>query len=411
MKHSIKITLGTAKGELKPIRLRVSFNSLRVDLVTGISYEAKNFKDGKARNNTRNANRQTSVEVNLILAKQVEFIDKYFLQCELDRRHPQPDELKHLFAAKFKSAADGSTDILVIFDKYIKEKEQEKQLAYKSIITLQFIKKTLTEFDKNLTLKRITPTFLNDYKTYLEDTQRYKNTSIHVFVFMMKGFLNYLVKNKYINVEFAQRPTIKTIINETQSYLTHEELKRFFDCETRSEAEALSKDMFLFACFTGLRFSDLTALRKTDIQPTGIEIITKKTNKKIFIDLNRYSKQLIDKYTQEKYTPLKRLFPPISLAHYNNMLHALFERCGFDSTVTVTYFKGSERYEVQKKKYEILSSHSARRTFVVECLTKGIAPLVIIRWTGHSNLETLRPYIAIVDNLKRQEMSKFDTPL
>ena len=67
--------------------------------------------------------------------------------------------------------------------------------------------------------------------------------------------------------------------------------------------------------------------------------------------------------------------------------------------------------EETKKKYEILSSHSARRTFVVECLRKGIAPLVIIKWTGHSNLETLRPYIAIVDELKKSEMQKFDEEL
>ena len=47
----------------------------------------------------------------------------------------------------------------------------------------------------------------------------------------------------------------------------------------------------------------------------------------------------------------------------------------------------------------------------MECLRKGIAPLVIIKWTGHSNLETLRPYIAIVDELKKSEMQKFDDDL
>ncbi|MBP5367887.1 MAG: tyrosine-type recombinase/integrase [Bacteroidales bacterium] len=410
MKHSIKITLGTAKGELKPIRLRVSFCSQRVDLVTGMSYEESNFVNGKAKNNTKNANRQTAVEVNLMVAQMVEFIDKYFLQCELDHRRPKPDELKNLFAAQFKNATTNA-DILVVYDQYIKAKEKEKQLAYKSILTLQFIRKTLIEFDKNLTLKRITPTFLNDYKAYLEATNRYKNTSIHVFVFMMKGFLNYLNRNKYINVDFEQRTTIKRITNETQSFLTHQELKNFYNLEPQTPMEQLSKDMFLFACFTGLRFSDLSALRKSDIHPTQLEVVTKKTNKRIFIDLNHYSKELIEKYTADRYAALDTLFPSISLPHYNKILHALFLRCGFDSPVTLTYYKGSKRYETTQKKYEILSSHSARRTFVVECLQKGIAPLVIIRWTGHSNLETLSPYIAIVDNLKRQEMSKFDTPL
>ena len=412
MKHSIKITLGTAKGETKPIRLRVSFLSQRVDLVTGLSYEEKNFTNGKAKRNTVNANRQTAVEVNLLIAEQVEFIDTYFIQCQLDHRRPNPEELKLFFNNKFKSAASTiNADILVIYDQYIKQKEQEKQLAYKSILTLQFLRKSLIEYDKNLTLKQINPTFLNDYKSYLESTNKYKNTSIHVFVFLIKGFLNYLQKKHYINVEFEGLPTIKKITNETQSFLTHEELKIFYNIRCDTPTEQLSKDLFLFACFTGLRYSDLSALRKADIHQDHIEVVTKKTNKRILIDLNRYSLELIHKYTAPEYSGLKRLFPPISLAHYNNILHSLFTRCGFDTPVTLTYFKGSKRFEVVKKKFEILSSHSARRTFVVECLQKGIAPLVIIRWTGHSNLETLRPYIAIVDNLKRQEMSKFDTDL
>lgn len=69
---------------------------------------------------------------------------------------------------------------------------------------------------------------------------------------------------------------------------------------------------------------------------------------------------------------------------------------------------GSKRVEKIVPKWELLSSHTGRRTFVVNALRLGIPAEVIMRWTGHSSYEAMKPYVKIVDELKKEQMSKFD---
>ena len=111
MKHSVKVAFAKSANDLKPIRLRVSFNSYRVDLATGLSYEEKNFKNGKAKNNTMNANRQTAMEINFQLSKMIEVIDNYFIKCHLENRFPLPDELKKVFNAAIKNKQPTPTKV------------------------------------------------------------------------------------------------------------------------------------------------------------------------------------------------------------------------------------------------------------------------------------------------------------
>lgn len=55
-----------------------------------------------------------------------------------------------------------------------------------------------------------------------------------------------------------------------------------------------------------------------------------------------------------------------------------------------------------------MSSHIGRRTFIVNGLYLGIPAEVIMKWTGHKDYQTMKPYIAIVDVLKKTEMNKFN---
>lgn len=76
--------------------------------------------------------------------------------------------------------------------------------------------------------------------------------------------------------------------------------------------------------------------------------------------------------------------------------------------VRVVYFQGEMRKEKILPKYALLTTHVARRTFVVTALLLGIPAEVIMRWTGHSDFDAMKPYVKIVDELKVQSMSKFD---
>ena len=82
--------------------------------------------------------------------------------------------------------------------------------------------------------------------------------------------------------------------------------------------------------------------------------------------------------------------------------------CGIDKPVTEVYYKGNERIEEVKPKYEKICTHTARRTFISNALMKGIPVNVVMKWTGHSDYNAMKPYIAIADTAKKDEMDKFN---
>jgi integrase len=169
-------------------------------------------------------------------------------------------------------------------------------------------------------------------------------------------------------------------------------------------------DMFLFSCFSGLRFSDVSALRVGDVRDGRIRVVTQKTTAALEIELNQYTKKIYDKYIGVVGgSPDLLLFPPHTSQTCNRELKVCFRRLGLCRMVEKISFCGSERLQISAPLCDVVSFHAARRTFVVECLRRGIAPAVIMKWTGHSDYSAMKPYIEIVDSLKSSEMSKFDT--
>ena len=81
---------------------------------------------------------------------------------------------------------------------------------------------------------------------------------------------------------------------------------------------------------------------------------------------------------------------------------------GIDEPIRETSYKGSERIDKISPKYELIGTHTGRRTFIVNGLSRGIAPNIMMKWTGHSSYSTMKPYIDIVDSIKAAEMEKMN---
>lgn len=93
---------------------------------------------------------------------------------------------------------------------------------------------------------------------------------------------------------------------------------------------------------------------------------------------------------------------------YNNTLKRLSKRAGINGMVSKNLYGLDGRRTKRVEKWELMSSHVARKTFVVSALRLGIPAEVIMEWTGHSNYQTMKPYVEIVDELKAESMNKFD---
>lgn len=102
------------------------------------------------------------------------------------------------------------------------------------------------------------------------------------------------------------------------------------------------------------------------------------------------------------------VLPQISEQKCNTYLKEAAMLAQIDEPLRLVTFRGSERNEREVWKWEVVTTHCARRTFVVNSLWLGIPAEVIIKWTGHKNYEAMRPYIAIVDELRRTNMALYD---
>lgn len=78
------------------------------------------------------------------------------------------------------------------------------------------------------------------------------------------------------------------------------------------------------------------------------------------------------------------------------------------SLVTHSYYIGNGRHDDVQPKYKLISTHTARHTFIVTAISLGIPIPVIMEWTGHHNYNSMKPYIAIANATSRQAMALFN---
>ena len=167
-----------------------------------------------------------------------------------------------------------------------------------------------------------------------------------------------------------------------------------------------TRDLFCFCAFTGLRYSDMAALKRTDLTEDAINVITEKTDCSLKVPFNAYSRTIIEKYEDENY-PGNLALPVISNQKMNEYLKELCELCGFNTPVKYSYYKDNVRYDEVHPKWEVLGTHGGRRTFICAAIELGIPTTVIQKITGHANEAAMRPYIAITDKSKIDAMNKF----
>lgn len=173
------------------------------------------------------------------------------------------------------------------------------------------------------------------------------------------------------------------------------------------EDEEGGRDIFIFCCFSSLRWSDVHNLKKANLVNDCICITQQKTSKTVTIELNKYTRAILEKY-QDVELPGGAALPVVSNQKMNDAIKVLFKMAGLDKPTTKTYFIGNERRDVTLPLYERISTHVGRKTFVVTGLSSGLSPYTITQWTGHSSLKAMKPYMALADKVKKESMKKFD---
>lgn len=314
------------------------------------------------------------------------------------------------FSAKFSVISDEikkqfdkrGTSFFSIYDEFIKIKRLT--VSADALQKYERIKSLLQEFEKSsrtkLNFEKITPLFFDKFYSFLIEEKKLLNNTAHKNIQFLKTFLIWCNTNSYTDNKSYTTFKSKSEKNEV-IFLTEDELMTLYNLNPTTESLERVRDVFVFQCFTGVRYSDLENLSREDIDGPTWKLRTQKTRDIIEIPLNSYALSILDKY-RDWGSPL----PVISNQKFNKYIKDLCEEAKINTPVKIIQYKGNKREETIFKKFQVIGSHTARRTFISLSLQKGMSAEVIMSITGHTTYRMMQKYLKIADKQKRDEMDK-----
>jgi len=402
-----------------PIRMRVIYVGIRIDFSTGYRIDESKWESDKQRvkNGCANKLKQSSSEINGDLLKYYTDIQDIFKAFEVADITPTAEQLKSAFNKKCGKDISNETEselskvsFMNIFDEFLKECGTKNNWTDSTYEKFAAVKTHLTNFNSSLTFEVLDESSLSEYVNYLRDKKDLRNSTIGKQIGFLKWFLRWALKKGHHNNSAFElfKPKLKNTKKKV-IFLTWEELNKLREYKIPATKQYLERvrDVFLFTCFTGLRYSDVYNLKTSDIKDNHIEITTVKTADSLIIELNNHSKSIIEKY-KEVHFENNKVLPVITNQKMNDYLKELAEFAEINEPVGETYYKGNQRIDEVTPKHALLGTHAGRRTFICNALSLGIPPQVVMKWTGHSDYKAMKPYIDIADKIKASAMEKFN---
>ncbi|HYF02393.1 MAG TPA: site-specific integrase [Patescibacteria group bacterium] len=216
---------------------------------------------------------------------------------------------------------------------------------------------------------------------------------------VLKTFLRYATENGFN--EKMNFTKFKVLTEEATSvHITSEEIKKLIalDLSQNNRLDAV-RDIFLLSCYIGLRYSDISRLKSENIQNGYISIQVIKTKEPLRIPLVPQARDILKKYEGKS-------LHIISNQRMNDYLKELAKLAKIDEPIQIITHKGAQRLEKLIPKYELISTHTGRRTFVTLSLEKGMRPETVMRITGHKDLKSFKKYIKITERVTEQELMR-----
>lgn len=308
-------------------------------------------------------------------------------------------------------------DVYHEYEAYASKLNDWSEMTRKKYETIRFNIKSFRDWKRKNGMPNFDVTFtyfdedgMQSFVDYLRDQKKYVNSTIRKDIVMLKVVIRWAYRKKYHynNMFEAYRPALKSAPKKV-IFFNKKELEKLEKFEIPESKLYLIRvrDVFLFQCYTGLRYSDLANLRRCDVHDKYIEITTIKTVDSLRIELNTHSRAILKKYEAFDFKDGKAL-PVVSNQKMNTFLHELCKLAGFDEPIRITYYRGNERFDEIKPKYKVIGTHTGRRSFICNALGMGISPQVVMKWTGHNDYKAMKPYIDVCDDIKEEAMKKFD---
>ncbi len=307
------------------------------------------------------------------------------------------------------------TSIFPVFDLYIKDNTDSGRWSESALKKNKTIRRHLYNTSPTMTFEELENDGMTSFIKHLSSIKDkdgrvgLNNDTIKKDISFVKAFVRWAQEKGHIenNKFLYQKVRLKTV-RKTVIFLEWDELMKIYNYDFgKLNYLSHARDVFCFCCFTSLRYSDVANLKRSNFKGDSFTFTTIKTSDTLTIQLNKYSKAILDKYADVKF-PKDRVLPIISNQKLNDYIKIVGKTCGIDAPVSITFYKGNQRVEETFPKWEVLSFHAARRTFISNALALGIPPNIVMQWSGHSDYRAMKPYIGLIDKAAQNAMTAFD---
>jgi len=372
------------------IYLFFTFNKSRLKYSTGQKVPPKYWNTEKQRVKLIREFRQAE-SINHLLDKLVGDVSNCHRDLLIEGVTPTPELLRVRLNEALKKE-DSSTKDLADFAERVVDASNRKEVTKRSIKqSIRLLREFKESKGTSLHFDAIDLDFYDAFINYLKDLEYSQNSMgnhiKNIKVFMREAFERGLTKNVF----FRSRRFKRLEEESTSIYLNKEELQTLTNLDL-SKNERLDKirDLFIVGCYTGLRFSDLTQLKIENInkQKSVIKVRTQKTDETVIVPIKKIVGQIIDKY--EGHLPTT-----ISNEKMNEYLKELGEKAKLTDKVEIIMTKGGERKREILKKHDLITVHTARRSFATNGYLEGVPTISLMKITGHRTEKSFLKYIKI----------------
>lgn len=400
-----------------PINLFIFYNRKRTKIPTGKTIHPKFW-------NSLDQSVRTSKEfpqgklINAFLRQAQEIVESTIFQLEIDlQRHPEKEELieaiqKQLNQSMVSTRKPKKLGLFEAFEQLIEESlngerldDFGKRFSYRTVQKYRTCLNFLREFYKiyPFTFDTIDQEFYKRILTYL-NSKNYRPNTVGKYIQTLKAFLLFATEKGYNQNEYFRSKKFKAFKEPGFSiYLTEDELASLkeLDLTTLPHLDRV-RDLFLVGCWTGLRFSDFTSIKPQNIDGDFLHISQFKGSQKVVVPILPVFRQILNKYEGKFKSPLP---PTISNQKMNAYLKEIAKMSPLlQYTIREEIVVGGVKKKIELQKWEMVTTHTARRSFATNMYKSGYPSINLMKITGHRTEKAFLLYIKVTPEDSAQRL-------
>ncbi len=419
VKALIRKNKKNSKG-LCTVYLRYGHQQKAVDISTGIKAKPEYWSEKKEMVNSVSSIKKNKIneelikrliQADLVVNTSVETKKAEIMEIartfQLKSINPTTNQVKDEFCKANSNVEDvdlSEEKLSPLYENFIKHINRSNSTKEKYENALYHLQSFETHTKQELRIKDINLDFYDRLIKFLfhdikkpDESKGLSDNTVGTTIKNLKVFFKHLIKRGYPienNLTEFKVPKVNTPIY----FLTEEELTQLTNHIFEEERLAKVRDVFVFNCYTGLRFSDLERLSKSHIKDGVIQMRAYKNQKDIFVPLTSVPKRILKKYDYK--------LPLISEQKYNEYIKEACEKAGIKSEVDlIKISSGNKIYQIVPK-HKIITSHIAVKTFISLCGKKGVSPKAVSEVTGKSVEVIIKHYYGIDHKTIKEQMTK-----